>query len=85
MQDPNLIEKAFADTGLLPEAALHAHQHGRVSSLQLVQEWNKMLQKQLPGKPGKLQTPGGGILSAKKSPSLRPPSASAPLVEVVVP
>lgn len=45
--DNALMEKAWQDTGMLAEAVLHAHSHGRPSLKNLVQSWNKMLQKEL--------------------------------------
>ncbi|KAG6555176.1 hypothetical protein Mapa_003215 [Marchantia paleacea] len=44
--DPNLLEKAWHDTGMFPEAALHAHAHGRPTLKSLIQQWNKVLQKE---------------------------------------
>ncbi|THU65057.1 hypothetical protein C4D60_Mb01t33120 [Musa balbisiana] len=45
--DNALMEKAWLDTGMLAEAVLHAHAHGRPTMRNLVQAWNKMLQKEL--------------------------------------
>ncbi|KAG0461172.1 hypothetical protein HPP92_021469 [Vanilla planifolia] len=45
--DNALMEKAWQDTGMLAEAVLHAHAHGRPSLRNLVQSWNEMLQKAL--------------------------------------
>lgn len=45
--DNALMEKAWQDTGMLAEAVLHAHAHGRPTLRNLVQAWNKMLQKEL--------------------------------------
>ncbi|XP_038981274.1 LOW QUALITY PROTEIN: uncharacterized protein LOC103713325 [Phoenix dactylifera] len=45
--DNALMEKAWQDTGMLVEAVLHAHAHGRPTLKNLVQAWNKMLQKEL--------------------------------------
>ncbi|KAJ6828486.1 uncharacterized protein M6B38_362005 [Iris pallida] len=45
--DNALMEKAWQDTGMLAEAVLHAHAHGRPSLRSLAQAWNKMLQKEL--------------------------------------
>ncbi|XP_031491252.1 uncharacterized protein LOC116258308 [Nymphaea colorata] len=44
--DNALMEKAWQDTGMLAEAVLHAHAHGRPSLKNLVQTWNKALQKE---------------------------------------
>ncbi|KAG6728900.1 uncharacterized protein LOC122303981 isoform X1 [Carya illinoinensis] len=45
--DNALMEKAWQDTGMLAEAVLHAHAHGRPTLKNLVQAWNKMLQKEV--------------------------------------
>ncbi|PKA61241.1 hypothetical protein AXF42_Ash006138 [Apostasia shenzhenica] len=45
--DNALMEKAWQDTGMLAEAVLHAHAHGRPALRTLVQAWNSMLQKEL--------------------------------------
>ncbi|RAL44247.1 hypothetical protein DM860_015607 [Cuscuta australis] len=45
--DNGLMEKAWEETGMLAEAVLHAHAHGRPSLRSLVQLWNKMLQKEM--------------------------------------
>ncbi|KAL0746796.1 hypothetical protein Bca101_028798 [Brassica carinata] len=45
--DNALMEKAWQDTGMLAEAVLHAHAHGRPSLKNLVQAWNKTLQKEV--------------------------------------
>ncbi|XP_022959845.1 uncharacterized protein LOC111460785 [Cucurbita moschata] len=45
--DNALMEKAWQDTGMLAEAVLHAHAHGRPTLKNLVESWNKMLQKEL--------------------------------------
>ncbi|KAF3786636.1 hypothetical protein EJ110_NYTH25065 [Nymphaea thermarum] len=44
--DNALMEKAWQDTGMLAEAVLHSHAHGRPSLKNLVQTWNKALQKE---------------------------------------
>ncbi|CAM8905406.1 unnamed protein product [Rhodiola kirilowii] len=45
--DNALMEKAWQETGMLAEAVLHAHAHGRPSLKNLVLAWNKMLQKEM--------------------------------------
>nr|GMD40268.1 G-protein beta subunit-like protein (contains WD40 repeats) [Ipomoea batatas] len=45
--DNVLMEKAWQETGMLAEAVLHAHAHGRPSLRSLVQSWNKTLQKEM--------------------------------------
>ncbi|CAI5475105.1 unnamed protein product [Closterium sp. Yama58-4] len=44
--DANLLEKAWADTGMVPEAALHALSHGRPTLAALLKQWNRWLQKE---------------------------------------
>ncbi|KAL2642182.1 hypothetical protein R1flu_009769 [Riccia fluitans] len=51
--DPNLMEKAWHDTGMLAEAALHAHAHGRTTLKTLLPQWNKVLQKEFANTPSK--------------------------------
>ncbi|PPD67731.1 hypothetical protein GOBAR_DD35390 [Gossypium barbadense] len=41
------MEKAWQDTGMLAEAVLHAHAHGRSTLKSLVEAWNKVLQKEV--------------------------------------
>ncbi|TYJ20819.1 hypothetical protein E1A91_A08G022900v1 [Gossypium mustelinum] len=41
------MEKAWQDTGMLAEAVLHAHAHGRSTLKNLVEAWNKALQKEV--------------------------------------
>ncbi|XP_022156771.1 uncharacterized protein LOC111023603 [Momordica charantia] len=45
--DNALMEKAWQDTGMLAEAVLHAQAHGRPTLKNLVESWNKMLQKEM--------------------------------------
>ncbi|CAI5475645.1 unnamed protein product [Closterium sp. Yama58-4] len=44
--DANMLEKAWADTGMVPEAALHALSHGRPTLAALLKQWNRWLQKE---------------------------------------
>ncbi|CAI7819752.1 unnamed protein product [Closterium sp. NIES-54] len=43
--DANMLEKAWADTGMVPEAALHALSHSRPTLAALLKQWNRWLQK----------------------------------------
>ncbi|KAF7804999.1 transcription initiation factor TFIID subunit 5 [Senna tora] len=43
--DNALMEKAWQDTGMLAEAVLHAHAHGRPTLMSMAQAWNQMLQR----------------------------------------
>uniref|UniRef100_A0A803LT85 Transducin/WD40 repeat-like superfamily protein n=1 Tax=Chenopodium quinoa TaxID=63459 RepID=A0A803LT85_CHEQI len=45
--DNALMEKAWHETGMLAEAVLHSHAHGRPTLKNLVESWNKMLQKEI--------------------------------------
>ncbi|XP_051147314.1 uncharacterized protein LOC127262598 [Andrographis paniculata] len=45
--DNVLMEKALQETGMLAEAVLHAHAHGRPQIRGLVQTWNTTLQKEM--------------------------------------
>ncbi|GMH01420.1 hypothetical protein Nepgr_003259 [Nepenthes gracilis] len=45
--DNALMEKAWQETGMLAEAVLHAHAHGRPTLKNLVEGWNKMLQREI--------------------------------------
>ncbi|GAB4829434.1 hypothetical protein Ancab_019105 [Ancistrocladus abbreviatus] len=45
--DNALMEKAWQETGMLAEAVLHAHAHGRPTLRNLIEAWNKMLQKEI--------------------------------------
>ncbi|GAB2248105.1 hypothetical protein Droror1_Dr00007987 [Drosera rotundifolia] len=45
--DNALMEKAWQETGMLAEAVLHAHAHGRPTLKNLIESWNKMLQKEI--------------------------------------
>lgn len=45
--DNVLMEKAWQETGMYAEAVLHAHAHGRPSLKNLLELWNKSLQKEL--------------------------------------
>ncbi|KAL8138700.1 hypothetical protein V2J09_004701 [Rumex salicifolius] len=45
--DNALMEKAWQDTGMLAEAVLHSHAHGRPTLKNLIESWNKVLQKEM--------------------------------------
>lgn len=45
--DNALMEKAWQDTGMLAEAVLHSHAHGRPTLKNLIEAWNKVLQKEM--------------------------------------
>ncbi|GAB2287720.1 hypothetical protein Dimus_022082 [Dionaea muscipula] len=45
--DNALMEKAWQETGMLAEAVLHAHAHGRPTLKNLAESWNKVLQREI--------------------------------------
>ncbi|KAI3996980.1 hypothetical protein MKX01_021256 [Papaver californicum] len=68
--DNALMEKAWQDTGMLAEAVLHAHAHGRPSLRNLAQEWNKMLQKELEHIPTTKTDAAAAFLASLEEPKL---------------
>ncbi|MCL7038604.1 hypothetical protein MKW94_029574, partial [Papaver nudicaule] len=68
--DNALMEKAWQDTGMLGEAVLHAHAHGRPSLRNLAQEWNKMLQKELEHIPTTKTDAAAAFLASLEEPKL---------------
>ncbi|KAH6825903.1 Transducin/WD40 repeat-like superfamily protein [Perilla frutescens var. hirtella] len=85
--DNALMEKAWQDTGMLAEAVLHAHAHGRHSLRSLVQEWNKTLQKEMEHSlPTKMDAAAAFLASLEESKitSLQD-SAKKPPIEILPP
>ncbi|KAH6818982.1 Transducin/WD40 repeat-like superfamily protein [Perilla frutescens var. frutescens] len=81
------MEKAWQDTGMLAEAVLHAHAHGRHSLRSLVQEWNKTLQKEMEHSlPTKMDAAAAFLASLEESKitSLQD-SAKKPPIEILPP
>lgn len=69
--DNVLMEKAWHDTGMLAEGVLHAHAHGRPSLKNLIQVWNKMLQKELESSPAAVKTDAAAaFLASLEEPKL---------------
>ncbi|XP_078429126.1 transducin/WD40 repeat-like superfamily protein [Wolffia australiana] len=68
--DNVLMEKAWQDTGMLGEAVLHAHAHGRPTLKNLVVEWNKVLQKELEQKPSRKTDAATAFLASLEEPML---------------
>ncbi|CAL9186178.1 unnamed protein product [Musa hybrid cultivar] len=66
--DNALMEKAWQDTGMLAEAVLHAHAHGRPTLKNLVQTWNKMLQKELEHAPSVKTDAASAFLASLEDP-----------------
>ncbi|KAJ6381278.1 hypothetical protein OIU77_030039 [Salix suchowensis] len=68
--DNALMEKSWQDTGMLAEAVLHAHAHGRPTLKNLVQTWNKMLQKEVDHAPSKKIDAASAFLASLEEPKL---------------
>ncbi|GLT49011.1 hypothetical protein SLA2020_225970 [Shorea laevis] len=68
--DNALMEKAWQDTGMLAEAVLHAHAHGRPTSKNLVQAWNKILQKEVEHTPSTKTDAAAAFLASLEEPKL---------------
>ncbi|KAL3585616.1 hypothetical protein D5086_012483 [Populus alba] len=68
--DNALMEKSWQDTGMLAEAVLHAHAHGRPTLKNLVQAWNKMLQKEIDHAPSKKIDAASAFLASLEEPKL---------------
>ncbi|KAK9989212.1 hypothetical protein SO802_029451 [Lithocarpus litseifolius] len=68
--DNALMEKAWQDTGMLAEAVLHAHAHGRPTLKNLVQAWNKMLQKEVDHTPSTKTDAASAFLASLEEPKL---------------
>ncbi|KAH9782399.1 WD REPEATS REGION domain-containing protein [Citrus sinensis] len=68
--DNALMEKAWQDTGMLAEAVLHAHAHGRPSLKNLVEAWNKMLQKEVDHTPTAKTDAAAAFLASLEEPKL---------------
>ncbi|KDP36340.1 hypothetical protein JCGZ_09760 [Jatropha curcas] len=68
--DNALMEKAWQDTGMLAEAVLHAHAHGRPTLKTLVQTWNKMLQKEVEHGPSTKMDAAAAFLASLEEPKL---------------
>ncbi|KAI4349840.1 hypothetical protein L6164_010389 [Bauhinia variegata] len=68
--DNALMEKAWQDTGMLAEAVLHAHAHGRPTSKNLVQAWNQMLQREVEPTPSQKTDATAAFLASLEEPKL---------------
>lgn len=68
--DNALMEKAWQDTGMLAEAVLHAHAHGRPTLKNLVQAWNKILQKEVEHTPSTKTDAAAAFLASLEEPKL---------------
>ncbi|EEF36116.1 hypothetical protein RCOM_1714550 [Ricinus communis] len=68
--DNALMEKAWQDTGMLVESVLHAQAHGRPTLKNLVQAWNKMLQKEVEHSPSTKTDAATAFLASLEEPML---------------
>ncbi|KAI9194407.1 hypothetical protein LWI28_005670 [Acer negundo] len=68
--DNALMEKAWQETGMLAEAVLHAHAHGRPTLKNLVEAWNKMLQKEVEHTPTTKTDAAAAFLASLQEPKL---------------
>ncbi|XP_057798256.1 uncharacterized protein LOC131014339 isoform X2 [Salvia miltiorrhiza] len=85
--DNILMEKAWQETGMLAEAVLHAHAHGRPTLRSLVQAWNKTLQKELEHTPSTKMDAAAAFLASleeSKITSLQD-AAKKPPIEILPP
>jgi len=69
--DNALMEKAWQDTGMLAEAVLHAHAHGRPTLKNLVQAWNKILQKEVEHTPSTKTDAAAAFLASLEEPNFQ--------------
>lgn len=85
--DNTLMEKAWQETGMLAEAVLHAHAHGRPSLKNLVQSWNKMLQKEIDHTPTIKTDAAAAFLASLEEPKLTSLSEAGkkPSIEILPP
>ncbi|KAL8061360.1 hypothetical protein ABFX02_02G081700 [Erythranthe guttata] len=85
--DNVLMEKAWQDTGMLAEAVLHAHAHGRPTLRSLVQAWNKTLQKELEHTPSTKMDAASAFLASLEESKLTSlqDSAKKPPIEILPP
>ncbi|KAK9706978.1 hypothetical protein RND81_07G164800 [Saponaria officinalis] len=85
--DNAVMEKAWQETGMLAEATLHSHAHGRPTLKKLVESWNKMLQSEIEHtRPTKTDATAAFLASLEdpKLPSLGD-SAKKPSIEILPP
>lgn len=85
--DNALMEKAWQDTGMLAEAVLHAHAHGRPTLRNLVQEWNKMLQREVEHTPLTKTDAADAFLASLEEPKFTSlaDAAKKPPIEILPP
>ncbi|XP_022856521.1 uncharacterized protein LOC111377627 isoform X2 [Olea europaea var. sylvestris] len=85
--DNALMEKAWQETGMLAEAVLHAHAHGRPSLRNLVQAWNKILQKEMEHTPSTKMDAAAAFLASLEESKLTSlqDAAKKPPIEILPP
>ncbi|XP_076947189.1 uncharacterized protein LOC143619046 [Bidens hawaiensis] len=85
--DNALMEKSWQDTGMLAEAVLHAHAHGRTTLRTLVQAWNKTLQKEMEHGPSTKMDAASAFLASLEEPKLtsHADAAKKPPIEILPP
>ncbi|KAL4564647.1 hypothetical protein LXL04_028714 [Taraxacum kok-saghyz] len=85
--DNALMEKSWQDTGMLAEAVLHAHAHGRVTLRGLVQSWNKTLQKEMEHGPSTKTDAATAFLASLEEPKLTSlaDAAKKPPIQILPP
>lgn len=85
--DNVLMEKAWKETGMLAEAVLHAHAHGRPTLRSLVQEWNKMLQTEMEHAAPTKTDAAAAFLASLEEPKLTSlaDAAKKPPIEILPP
>ncbi|CAN6554369.1 unnamed protein product [Malus baccata var. baccata] len=85
--DNALMEKAWQETGMLAEAVLHAHAHGRPTLKNLVQTWNNMLQKEVDHTPTTKTDAAAAFLASLEEPKLTSlaDAAKKPPIEILPP
>ncbi|KAL2513781.1 Transducin/WD40 repeat-like superfamily protein [Forsythia ovata] len=85
--DNVLMEKAWQETGMLAEAVLHAHAHGRPSLRNLVQAWNKILQKEMEHTPSTKMDAAAAFLASLEESNLTSlqDAAKKPPIEILPP
>ncbi|OMP07716.1 hypothetical protein COLO4_07112 [Corchorus olitorius] len=85
--DNALMEKAWQDTGMLAEAVLHAHAHGRPTLKNLVEAWNRMLQKEVEHTPSGKTDATAAFLASLEEPKLTSLSEAGkkPPIEILPP
>ncbi|KAK9076951.1 hypothetical protein SSX86_005286 [Deinandra increscens subsp. villosa] len=85
--DNALMEKSWQDTGMLAEAVLHAHAHGRTTLRNLVQTWNKTLQKEMEHGASTKTDAASAFLASLEEPKLTSlaDAAKKPPIEILPP